>query len=178
MIVGLCGYARSGKNTLADLITRHHGHQQIAFADALRDTLYDTNPLVSTDGARVQDVIDKHGFEGVKSTKYGPEVRRLLQMLGTDGVRNNVSDSAWVDVVLNKISAGGDWVVTDARFGNELDAIASAEGVLIWISRPGVEPANAHASENSVSESDCDFTIYNHGTPSDMLSQFKRYMDV
>lgn len=177
MIVGLCGWARSGKNTLADLVERHYDAQQIAFADALRNVLYATNPLLDVDGTRVNDAIAQYGYDGVKKTKYNDELRRLLQTLGTGGVRENISDTAWVDVVLNKINSGGDWIVTDARFPNELDAVASAGGVLIWISRPDVKPANGHASENSVSEEDCDFTIYNHGTPSDMLSQFKRYMD-
>ena len=172
MIAGLLGYARSGKNTLADLIDRHYDTQQIAFADALRNTLYAMNPIIDADGKRVNDVIAEYGYDGAKSTKYGDELRRLLQTLGTEGVRDNVSDTAWVDVVVDKISDGGDWIVTDSRFVNEVEAIRSAGGVILWIHRPGVEAANGHSSENSVSQQDADFTIYNHGTPSDMLRQF------
>lgn len=172
MIVGLMGHARSGKSTLADLIQRHHKeYEQIAFATALRQAVYDTNPLIDVDGTRVQDAIDLYGYEGSKSTKYGSEMRRLMQAYGTEGVRNNVSDSAWVDIVLGKVSEG-DWIITDARFANEVEAVKDIGGVLLWVHRPGVEPVNAHSSESTVSSDDADFTIYNHGTPSDMMRQF------
>lgn len=173
MIFGLAGYATCGKNMLADLVSRHYDVKQIAFADALRNTLYATNPLLDVDGTRVNDAVAKYGYNGVKSSKYGDEFRRLLQTLGTDGVRDNISDSAWVDVVLDKITSGGNWIITDVRFKNEIEAVTKAGGNNLWIRRPGVGPANGHSSENSVTELDCEFTIYNHGTPSDMVRQFK-----
>ena len=177
MIVGLCGKKRVGKDTLADLIERHYGNQKIAFADALRATLYATNPLLDADGTRVQDAVDLYGYEGIKSTKYSGEYRSLMQRLGTDGVRDNIGDSTWVDIVKRNISAGGDWTVIDARFPNEIQAVRDSGGIILWVHRPGVESDDSHASENSVTQDDCDFIIYNHGTPADMLSQFKRYMD-
>lgn len=173
VIVGTCGWATSGKNTLADLIDKHYGSHQIAFADALRNVLYATNPLLDVDGTRVNDAVAEYGYNGVKKTKYGQEFRRLLQTLGTNGVRDNISDTAWVDIVINKVSAGGDWTINDCRFSNEIEAVKSVGGITLWVSRPGVSPANGHSSENSVGPDDCDFTIYNHGTPSDMLRQFK-----
>lgn len=177
MIVGLCGYARSGKNTLANLIDRHYNTQQIAFADALRNVLYATDPMLHEDGTRVSDAVEEFGYDGVKETKYGQEFRRLLQNLGTQGVRDNISDTAWVDIVLNKISAGGDWTVTDCRFPNEVEAVRNAGGILLWVSRPGVAPANSHASENIVSSEDCDYIVYNHGTESDMMRQVKEIIN-
>lgn len=176
MICGLMGYARSGKNTLADLIQRNHEeYKQIAFADALRAAVYHTNPIIDVDGTRVQDAVDRYGYEGAKSTKYGPEMRRLMQAYGTDGVRNHVSDSAWVDVVVGATS-DGDWIINDCRFPSEIEAVRREGGTLLWVHRPGVEPANAHSSENSVSSDDADYIIYNHGTPADMMRQFNEIL--
>lgn len=38
-IIGLCGYAGAGKDTVGDLLATHAGFRKIAFADALRDEL-------------------------------------------------------------------------------------------------------------------------------------------
>lgn len=177
MIVGLCGLKRSGKSTLSGLINRHYGYGEVAFADALRNAVYATNPLIDVDGTRVQDAIDLYGYEGVKTTKYAPEFRRLMQAYGTQGVRDNVSDTAWVDVVLNMISDGDNWVVGDVRFPNELEAVKSfSDSLSVWVHRPGLEGSDGHSSENSIKREDCEFTIYNHGTPSDMMRQFKEIM--
>ncbi len=37
MIIGLSGLARSGKNTVADILTYKYGYRQLAFADTLRE---------------------------------------------------------------------------------------------------------------------------------------------
>lgn len=177
MIVGLCGYARAGKNTLADLIETHCGYKQIAFADALKNVAYGADPLLHPDGTTYRQAVDRYGTDGIKSTKYGPEYRRFLQNLGTQGVRDNMGEGTWVDIVKNRITDGGNWTVTDCRFANEVSTIRDSGGLVVWVHRPGVTAANGHESEHSVSETDCDFTIYNMSTPSDMVRQFKEAID-
>ena len=74
MIIGLTGYARSGKDTVANYLVEHHGYTRVAFADAIRDALYELNPYIANN-LRVAEVVDDYGWDIAKTN---PEVRRLL----------------------------------------------------------------------------------------------------
>jgi hypothetical protein len=155
MIVGLSGYARSGKDTVADILVEEAGFVRVAFADKLREALYALDPLVSHDKApdrllfatRLQTVIDEHGWDGVKNTLYGPEVRRLLQRMGTEVGRNILGENIWVNAAFFGLQPGNNYVFTDCRFQNEATAIRKYQGEIWRVTRPGVEPANDHISE-------------------------------
>ena len=45
MIIGLTGYAQSGKDTVAKILVENYGFTRIAFADKIREFLYETNPM-------------------------------------------------------------------------------------------------------------------------------------
>lgn len=154
MIIGLSGYARSGKDSVADILVEEYGFVPLSFADKLRDALYALNPLVTHDKGKnrllfvtdLQTVIDEHGWDGVKSTPYGPEVRRLLQRMGTDAGRNVLGDDIWVKAAFNDVRKGKNYVFTDCRFPNEASGV-QRDGQVWRITRPGVGPANDHISE-------------------------------
>jgi dephospho-CoA kinase len=40
MIIGLTGYAQSGKDTVANILVENYGYQRVAFADPIRALLY------------------------------------------------------------------------------------------------------------------------------------------
>lgn len=156
-IIGLSGYARSGKDEAAKVLVQDYGFIQVAFADKLRDVLYALNPIVSERDRditgryekyiNVQDVIDHYGWTGYKETSYGNEIRRLLQRLGTEAGRQTLWDSIWIDAALTGIPEDAKVVVSDARFFNEFDALVERGGYIWRIERDGVGPANDHASE-------------------------------
>jgi dephospho-CoA kinase len=53
LIIGLSGYAQSGKDTVAELLCLNYGFKRIAFADAIREGVVRLNPmLVQKLGAR------------------------------------------------------------------------------------------------------------------------------
>lgn len=167
-LVAFSGYARAGKDeaskALADL-----GFQRVAFADKLRDFLYALNPIVTIEGYEgnetitVQMVIDRWGWNGYKETSYGPEIRRLLQRLGTEAGRQVMWDSIWIDAALDNLS-GDKYVVTDCRFPNEAEAVRSRGGKIYRIVRDGVGPANSHPSETSLDDYEFDGFIHNDST--------------
>jgi hypothetical protein len=110
VIIGLSGYARTGKDTAAAGMDMW-GFKRVAFADKLRDFLYLLNPVVKprydrafaplvNENWRVQNVIDKYGWDGYKATPYGPEIRELLQRLGTECGRQLLYDHVWIDAAL------------------------------------------------------------------------------
>lgn len=164
-IIALSGFARSGKDEAASVLVKEYGFIQVAFADKLREMIYALNPVVDfqrgyaehpltkrIEGSLyapvfLQNVIDNHGWDGYKDTEYGKEIRRLLQRLGTEAGRETLWDSIWIDAALTGLPEDAKVVVSDARFFNEFDAVRERGGYVWRIDRPGVGPANDHASE-------------------------------
>ena len=149
MIIGLAGFAQSGKDTLAKILIEEHGFTKIAFADTIRVALYTLNPIVNEDGLRLQSLVDVEGWEIAKLT---PEVRRLLQVFGTEVGRSLLGDQVWVELAMRKLAESGNFVFTDVRFISEADAIRERNGFIWRINREGVEPMNNHSSETELLE--------------------------
>jgi hypothetical protein len=175
-ILGLSGYARSGKDEAAKVLVEEFGFRRVAFADKLREVLYALNPIVKGETVdhplagplltnyRLKWVIDKYGWNGYKETEFGEEIRALLQRLGTEAGRETLWDSIWVDAAFADVKPWEKIVVTDVRFPNEAKAIADRNGRLIRIIREGVGPANSHASETSLDTWPFDEIILNSST--------------
>jgi hypothetical protein len=173
MIVGLSGYAQSGKDTFASFLVEDHGFERMAFADPLRDMLYALNPLTwvyalpeqkaGTYNDSVQAIVDQHGWEWAKANTG---VRELLQRLGTEAGRRVLGENIWVDTALSKVPLGTDRniVFTDCRFVNEAEAIRDRGGVIIRIRRPDTSAVNRHPSETALDGYRCDWTVENAGT--------------
>lgn len=175
-IIGLSGYARCGKDAAAEVLVSKYGFTRVAFADKLRECIYQLNPVVTVKPyfnwgteppngmTRVflQEVIDVYGWDGYKETEYGPEIRRLLQRLGTEAGRDLLGDNIWVDAALTGHPTDAKIVVTDVRFPNEAERIKELGGLLVRVSRPGVKAVNAHASETSLDDWDFDYTLENN----------------
>lgn len=185
-IIGLSGYARSGKDEAASILVEEFGFTRVAFADKLREVLYALNPIVSFKGWRmrndsgnwrevtpgpetyvtVQNVIDVYGWDNYKKSEYGPEIRRLLQRLGTEAGRKTMWDSIWIDAAFANVPEDGKVVVTDCRFPNEAEAIKSRGGQLWRVNRAGVGPAvspdgSIHPSETSLDNATFDVVLFN-----------------
>ena len=97
MIIGLSGYARSGKDEVAKILVEEYGYTRAAFADKIREFLYETNPQIG--GNRLQHLIDTYGWEVAKSQ---PEVRHLLQSIGV-GARKLLGDDIWIYQILKNL---------------------------------------------------------------------------
>lgn len=169
MIVGISGFAGSGKDTAAEVLIREYGFTRVAFADALREMAYAIDPYVRTDTfspglypfIRLSKLIDSVGWDDAKNNQQ--DVRRLLQRLGTEAGREILGENIWVKTALDNADAN-DIVVTDVRFPNELQGIYERRGFALRIERPGVGPRNDHASETSLTDARFSRTIINDGT--------------
>lgn len=184
-IIGLSGYARSGKDEAAKILVEEFGFTRVAFADKLREVLYALNPIVSKSGdfeadfngepLYLQTVIDHYGWDGYKESPFGPEIRRLLQRLGTEAGRQALWDTIWIDATLTGFDADAKVVVSDARFFNEFDAIRERGGEIWRIEREGVGPTNNHPSETEAVDYPYFATyIHNDGTLEDYRKSVKR----
>lgn len=171
MIIGLTGYAGAGKDAAAQFLIEDHGFTRIAFADPMREILYALNPIVgyrATSGkiVDVKELVDKFGWDQAK--RDYPEIRALLQRLGTEGGREILGENIWVDTAMRKASHFSRVVFTDCRFENEAKAIREAGGTVLRVTRPGVGPVNGHVSDKGLPNSLIDGEILNNGTLEDL----------
>lgn len=172
MIIGLSGYARSGKDTVAGMLMGIHHYQRIAFADKIRDFLYEIDPLIMFNGTdfRLQDIIDSKGWEDAK-TEF-PEIRRLLQDLGV-GARTTFHENFWIIEALKPVKPTDKIVVTDVRFKNEAEIIKGMGGQLWRVNRIGTGPANDHVSEHDLDDWKFDAAIQNDSDMPNLIRQIR-----
>lgn len=147
-LVGLCGFKRAGKDTLAEALVSGHGYTRFAFADVLRrevNAIYHLTP--PPDGLK-----DAPGKDGVS----------YRDLLLRHGAHQRAADPDYFVTALAaavRASAAERVVLSDCRFAHELDWVRRHDGVLVWVARAGV------AGDGSPSEQDneaaCDFTVQN-----------------
>ncbi|MEO2133369.1 hypothetical protein [Microbacterium sp.] len=173
-LIGFVGRKRSGKDTAAKTLVAEFGYSAAAFADPLRDHLAAVDPIVGIDDGRrgvpwvrYSDAVAELGYDGAKD-RY-PELRRLLQTEGTDGVRDTLGTKyglrelldghdVWTAIAQLRIDRalqyediatyGGSplrrvWrellAFTDVRFLDEAAIIRDNGGVLVRIIRPSTD---------------------------------------
>lgn len=182
MIIGLSGYAQSGKDTVANILVEVYGFRRVAFADKIRELLYEMDPPIkrktNPDGGlhSLQSLVDAYGWE---VTKQEPQVRQHLQNLGV-GARKVFGDTFWVGQLL----WGYDWsiptVITDVRFQNEAHYLKkwSPDNTQIWrVKRPGIEAVNSHVSEHDLDDYKFDQILNNNGTLDDLRQMVCRRVE-
>ncbi len=183
LILGVGGYARSGKDTLADLLVDNFGFVKVCFADPMRAMAEAINPVVGLlddvdehrdfDVLRYNDVVEMFGYDEAK--RLYPEVREFLQRLGTDAGRQVIGDSFWVDIAMKAASEHRLVVIPDMRFHNEAEAIKSSPGSTVRVDRRGVEAPNSHQSEHDLDGWPYDLFVHNNSTPLDMLDRVEQF---
>lgn len=170
MIIGLSGYARTGKNEVGDIL-EGEGFIQLSWATALREMLVALNPIVDPgDNLRLEQIIQVYGWD--KAKVMYPEIRMLQQRMGTEAGRRVLGMNIWVDTLMDRIDVfpsddERDFVITDTRFPNEANACD-----YVWrIRRPGIDAVNAHESERALDSWDFDLVIDNDGTLDDLRAK-------
>lgn len=172
MFVILTGAPSTGKDTLADALCERYVLERRAFADPLRAMALAINPDLGY--LRLATAVGVLGWREAKDRF--PEVRTFLQRLGTDAVRNHLGEDVWVRALLETTEPGVDYVVTDARFLNEVTMLRPR--VVIRVTRPGVPAvASKHPSDKPLHDRHIDVTVVNDGRPEDMLPQLGDLLD-
>ena len=111
-------------------------------------------------------------------------VREFLQKLGTEAMRDGLHSNVWVNALFadyNPIAkfAGADivpnWIITDMRFENELEAIVKKGGITIRVVRPGTVVGN-HPSEVALDGFIMHYEIINDGTIADLVEKVREIL--
>ena len=146
MIIGVCGFIGSGKDTIADYLVNFHEFRRDSFANSLKDAVsavfgWDRTLLEGrTKAAREwREEVDPWWAERLSMPTLTP--RWVLQYWGTEVCRKSFHDDIWIASLENKLRTSKDNVViSDVRFPNEVAAIKKAGGLVIRVVR-GQEPA-------------------------------------
>jgi hypothetical protein len=144
MIIGVCGFIGSGKDTIADYLTNFHEFRRESFASSLKDAVaqvfgWDRTML---EGRTKQAREGREQRDEWWSHRLGMEItpRWILQYWGTDVCRGNFHDDIWIASLENKLrNSQDDIVISDCRFPNEIKSIKNAGGIVIRVVR-GPEP--------------------------------------
>jgi hypothetical protein len=190
MIIGICGFIGSGKDTIADYLANVRQFRRISFAGTLKDAVsavfgWDRELL---EGRTQQSRAWREQPDEWWSQRLGREItpRQVLQQWGTEVCRRGYHDEIWVASVENRLRHGSDHVViTDCRFPNEIRAIHQAGGHVIrvrrgpdpvwydlaqaanqgdWVARERLNQLNVHASETAWVGTAFDAVIDNNGS--------------
>jgi hypothetical protein len=145
MIIGICGFIGSGKDTAANYLVGWHGFRRDSFAGALKDAVahvfgWDRELLegLTTEARAWREQVDPWWAERLGMPHLTP--RWVLQYWGTEVCRQGFHDDIWIAALENRLrQRTGHTVISDVRFPNEVAAIRNAGGRIIWIRR-GADP--------------------------------------
>jgi hypothetical protein len=112
LIIFIRGFAGSGKDTLGECFTQHHGFKRFAFADALKETVSDKYNV---------DIAVLHSQDGKKQvcTANGKTWREIL--ISEAAAERNKDPDVFAEMTALAIIASGAKrvVLTDWRYPNE-----------------------------------------------------------
>jgi hypothetical protein len=140
MIIGVCGFIGSGKDTVADYLVNFHGFKRDSFASTLKDAVsnifgWDRELL---EGRTKESREWREQPDPWWSQRLGRDItpRWVLQYWGTEVCRIGFHDDIWIASLENKLRNSKDnIVVSDCRFPNEIKSIKSTGGKVIWVQR-------------------------------------------
>ena len=156
-------------------------------------------------------------YEGLELIK--PTPRFLMQYVGTDLLRNQLHPEIWVNSLMSeykplygyqttdsKINIGGisipipvldidkrvfpNWIITDMRFPNEMDAVKKRGGITIRVNRPcnicggsgyhkmscPVSKSGEHESETSLGKAEFDYIVNNDSDIQSLIEKIKEIL--
>lgn len=163
ILIGLAGLKGSGKDTAGQILVEEHGFELLKFAKPLYDSaaaLLDVDPALldeykNNPRARIQLLLPQENTEVCNDVVRDFSIREYLQRYGTEAHRDVFGPGFWTDQLIEQLQAVGTasdrrFVITDARFENECNAIVDVGGSLFYIERDaryGETSGDAHSSE-------------------------------
>jgi hypothetical protein len=140
MIIGICGFIGSGKDTIADYLVNFHEFRRESFASTLKDAVaavFGWNREYLEGSTKTSRAWREQKDEWW-SNRLGMDItpRWVLQYWGTEVCRNNFHTDIWVASVENKLrQTDENIVITDCRFANEVKALKNVGATTIRVSR-------------------------------------------
>lgn len=146
IIIGVCGFQGSGKDTVADYLVNTHGFRRMSFAGALKDAIsvifgWDRELLEgrSRQSREWREQVDTWWANKLNMPNLTP--RWILQYWGTEVCRHGFHDDIWIHSLEHRLMNTNDSVViSDVRFPNEIKSIKNVGGLVVRTHR-GPDPS-------------------------------------
>jgi hypothetical protein len=175
-IIGICGKKRSGKDEVADALSRYGSFCKRPLANVLKE---------------IAKIIflwnDRHVYGDLKEVvdnSWGVSPRQVLQFIGTECFQHRMCEMfprfkevtgrcLWIDRMISKIKTDtySHFVIPDIRFFHEEDRLREEFGEdfkLIRVTRPILDSIDEHESEAYYNDLHADAEIINDGTLEDL----------
>lgn len=206
-IIGISGRMGSGKNTVGDIIEKlcltNNGpkFEQKSFAGKLKQIA----SLLT--GIPVEDFEDQEFKKSYLGAEWGTvesnplnsipvfeniefnhlmSVREFLQKLGTDAMRDNLHTNVWCNALFSEYKGPkmseynpSNWIITDMRFPNEMEAVKERKGITIRVVRPvekSKTTARLHPSETSLDKAKFDYEIINDAGILELIKKVRQIL--
>ncbi len=176
-VVGCIGVQGAGKDEICNYLRDARSFTKVGFSDPIYALLEEMNPAVYVRSANkyfpYNSLVANHGLDWAK--RLYPEIRRRLQIIGTEYGRNVFGQDCWIRALDARIKDSPLVAIRDVRFENEIDYIRARGGFIVWVqSNRAPDRDQSHASEHLVFADHADYTIQNNGT----LVELYRQLDV
>lgn len=161
MIIGICGFIGSGKDTVAEYLVSNHGFMRESYAGTLKDAVANVFGWnrewlegLTKESRDWREQVDPWWAERLNVPHLTP--RWVLQQWGTDVCRKSFHNDIWIASLENKLrNSKNNIVISDCRFPNEIKSIKKQGGIVIWVRRGNLpEWYNCALKENTTSEDD------------------------
>jgi hypothetical protein len=139
-VIGVSGFAGSGKDSFANIFVEKYGYTKISMADSIKDMLsvvfgWDREMLQgATPESRLWRETPDEFWSGVLEYPFTP--RKAMTTIGTNLFRVHFHKDIWVQSVKKKIlDVGTNVIIPDLRFGNEIGMMREIGACLFEIER-------------------------------------------
>ena len=191
-LIGICGHAGSGKDTVADYIRHAHDNTwKLAFAKPLKEAaaILFGIPL---------DAFTETDLKEVPNTYWNLTPRAAAQFFGTEMVRETVDKlipgigpDFWIHRLIMTLTGADEScvyteddvvIIPDVRFQNEYDWIIDQGGIIIHLTRPGADGTvgiPGHSSEGGIVNMAPlqTYELYNLGTLEELYAKVDKIID-
>lgn len=152
MVIGIIGRIGAGKTTIAKYLEVYYGFKTYSFSTVLKKTVSDLF-MIPLDS--LYDVDKKSEVIPL----WGKSPREILQLFGTECMRNYFGQDFWVKQIRESLNQSGalqkggggprNIVFDDVRFPEEVEMVRGLEGFIIKVVRPNnpYEVDQQHQSE-------------------------------
>lgn len=171
-LIGITGKAGSGKDTVAQYLSKTYTMHRYSMAQPLKAML------------RVLGIdCDDRFTKETPHPMFGVSPRRMMQTLGTEWMRASICRDGWLKLAEQRRQEGEQEdlhgiVIPDIRFEDEAAWVRAKGGAIVHLYRPSLAPVEEHSSEHGVryEVGQRDYGVVNGSTVEDLCRQVDVFM--
>ena len=206
MLIGISGHMGVGKDVVGQMIqTEARGYWEIKkYAKKLKQItcILTGCSMQELESQEFKDSLLSPEWKGGHCTFSHSTYRDMLQKLGTEVMRDSLHSNVWVNAMYADYTPIGlhdrdyvgpmsirkpksdsvypNWVITDMRFPNELEAVKERGGITIRVNRDNgtraISMINSHTSETALDDANFDYVIENDGNLSELKASVVEFL--